>query len=128
MKVLIVEDDPIHAKILEEYLVEAGYDIVVTKNGKEGLEALEEVQTDIVLLDRMMPEMDGIQFMEKLNKHKDLRDVLVIMQTAAADVPEVIEGAQTGVYYYLTKPYTEELLLSVVRAASEKVKEIRSLS
>ena len=121
MKVLVIEDDMLVTDILKEYLEEAGYSYECAANGKEGLKKLEASgkEFDVILLDRMMPEMDGMEFMDRLESNTSLAKVPVIMQTAAGSVPEVIEGSRTGIYYYMTKPYTEELLLSVLRSAHE---------
>lgn len=121
MKVLVIDDDALVTDILKEYLEEAGYSYECASTGEEGLKKLEGAgkEFDVILLDRMMPEMDGMEFMKKLEKNSALAKVPVIMQTAAGSVPEVIEGSRTGIYYYMTKPYTEELLLSVLRSAHE---------
>jgi DNA-binding response OmpR family regulator len=121
MKILVIEDDMLVTDILKEYLEEAGYSYECASNGKEGLKKLEDAADpfDVILLDRMMPEMDGMEFMRRLDRDSTLAKVPVIMQTAAGSVPEVIEGSRTGIYYYMTKPYTEELLLSVLRSAQD---------
>lgn len=71
----------------------------------------------MVLLDRMMPNMDGMQVLEKVRTHADIRHIPIIMQTAAASKEQMLEGIAAGVYYYLTKPYDEETMLAIVSAA-----------
>jgi DNA-binding response OmpR family regulator len=119
VKILIIEDDMVVTDILKEYLEDAGYGYECAVNGREGMSKLQASggKFDIILLDRMMPEMDGMEFMRHMEKEPGYAKIPVIMQTAAGSVPEVIDGSRTGIYYYMTKPYSEELLLSVIRSA-----------
>mgnify|MGYP001164071026 CR=1 FL=1 len=125
MAILIVDDDELNRKILEEILEDASY---VTISAEDGVQAMEQMKAnaadiELVLLDRMMPNMDGMQVMEEMKKHDNLQGIPVIMQTAASAPKDVIEGAGTGVYYYLTKPYDEQIVLSIVRAALDEAKK-----
>lgn len=120
MKILIVDDDELNIKILEEILGDAEFQTVAAENGREALERLREhPDIGIILLDRMMPQMDGMQFMQEIKKHPQWAKKPVIMQTAASQPREVIEGTASGVYYYLTKPFDEQIVLSVIRAAMD---------
>lgn len=118
MKILIADDEPLNVEILEECLHKAGYRTVSTEDGNQAIEVLES-QNDIgiILLDRMMPNMDGMQVLDKIKKDERFKDIPVIMQTAAADTSQVVEGIDAGVYYYLTKPFKPHILLSLVQAA-----------
>lgn len=122
MKILVVDDDDLNIKILNEILYDAKFTTVTAEDGEQALARLQEHDDiDIILLDRMMPNMDGMAFMEELKKRPEYVGMPVIMQTAAASVQDVIEGSNSGVYYYLTKPYEENMVLSVVRAAADEV-------
>ena len=125
MKVLIVDDDPVNIDIIEEYLAESGesYETVSASNGKEALEVLKKVKVDIILLDRMMPNMNGMEFMNIVSKDAKLKNIPVVMQTAATSANEVLEGAKTGVCYYLAKPFERELLLSIIKSVTEKARQ-----
>lgn len=124
MKILIVDDDELNRKILEEILSDAGFDTVSAEDGVVALEKLEAYpDITVVLLDRMMPRMDGMEVMQRINEHPQWKHKAVIMQTAAGKPQEVIEGSSTGVYYYLTKPFNEQIVLSIVRAAIDDLKE-----
>ena len=116
IKVLVVDDDAINVELLEEHLKIEGYEPVKAYSGEEGWKILEN-RSDIslILLDRMMPGIDGITFMEMLNESK--KNIPVIMQTAAADHNSIVEGIDSGVYYYLTKPFTHDMLISIMRSA-----------
>lgn len=117
--ILAIDDTPRNLKLLESYLLDTDYTVITAASGAEGLELLKQHKDDIkvIVLDRMMPNMSGIDFMKIIKSDMELRYIPVIMQTAAAEVNQVIEGIQSGVYYYLTKPYSEELLLSIVKSA-----------
>lgn len=120
MKVLAVDDEEFNLEILERHLKKAGYDSVAMEDGEKAWEYLEKnpESVDIVLLDKMMPKMNGIELLKKIKKHPSLKDIPVILQTASVGVQEVTEGIQAGAYYYLTKPFAAEMLISIVNAAA----------
>lgn len=121
MKILIVDDDELNRKILKEILEDGEFESVEACDGLEAFDMLKkESDIGLILLDRRMPNMDGMQFMEEMRNRPEYKDIPVIMQTAANSPREVIEGSSTGVYYYLTKPYDEQIVISIVRAALEK--------
>lgn len=127
--VLIIDDEPNNIDILTMDLEEENYRILTAEDGEKGWQLLQEHADDIsvILLDRMMPNMDGMQFMEKL-KHDELASKKpVIMQTAAAEKTQVAEGINAGVYYYLTKPYDVNIMRAIVRAAIKDYEEVSQL-
>ena len=129
-KILIIDDEPNNVQLLKMDLEDEGHDIVSGCDGVDGWRVLEEHGTSIrlILLDRMMPNMDGMEFMAKIKEHDTFKAIPVIMQTAAAEKDQVAEGIRAGVYYYLTKPYDEEVLLSVVNSALENKDSYDELS
>ena len=119
MKVLTIDDEELNLEILTNYLDSAGYQPIGAPDGLQALKALEKnPDTGIIVLDRMMPNMDGMQFLQKIKTDERYKDIPVIMQTAAASAPQILEGIQAGVYYYLAKPYEREILLSIVKSAA----------
>lgn len=116
---LIVDDEPFNLDILQEHLEDEGYDIITASNGEQALDILLNGRSDIssILLDRMMPGMDGIEVLKKIKLEPKYKNIPVIMQTAAASDSNVIEGLEAGAYYYLTKPFEPELVVTVVKAA-----------
>ena len=120
--ILVVDDEPNNVTLLSLDLEDHGFDVVEACDGVEGWEKLEEYGKEIalILLDRMMPNMNGMEFMAKLKASEKFKDVPVIMQTAAASKEQVAEGIAAGVYYYMTKPYEEEVLFSVISAALQE--------
>lgn len=122
--VLIVDDEAINRLLLNEYIVDAGYDPVHAECGTEALDILykEPDRFSAVLLDRMMPDMDGLTVLKEMKTKPALRDIPVIMQTAKALKSEIQEGLESGSYYYLTKPFDRKTLLTVLKAAVEQFK------
>ncbi len=127
--VLIVDDEAINRLLLNEYLVDAGYDVVEADGGIQALEALnkEPNRFSAVLLDRMMPDMDGLTVLKQMKETVILQDIPVIMQTAKAMKSEIQEGLECGSYYYLTKPFDRKTLLTILQAAIEQFTAHQSL-
>ena len=118
IKILAVDDEEFNLDIMKRYMVRAGYEAVLAEDGLVALERLEEnPDTAVIVLDRMMPRMDGMEFLGRIKANPKYRDIPVIMQTAAAGSEQVLQGIQAGVYYYLTKPYDDVLLLAILEAA-----------
>ena len=119
--ILIVDDEPFNIEIIMEYLEGEGYDL---RSAEDGLDAWNQLQAepevfDLILLDRMMPNMDGMETLEKIKAHPVLRELPVILQTALASKQDIADGMKAGAYYYLTKPFEEEMLCSVIATAVE---------
>lgn len=119
--ILAVDDEPLNRDIIVEYLTGNGqpYTVEVAVDGVEALELLEASPSkyDVVLLDRMMPKMSGIEVLEKISLHPELKYIPVILQTAKVSKEDIEEGMRAGAYYYLTKPFTSNILHSVVKTA-----------
>lgn len=119
-RLLVVDDEPFNLEIIAEHLDGAGYELVTANDGQEAWELLQnarEDEFDALILDRMMPRMDGLTLLKLVKQEARFRQVPVIMQTAAASKEQVMEGIQNGAYYYLTKPFDGEVLATIVRAA-----------
>ena len=129
-RLLVVDDEPLNQEIIAEYLDDGPYDLETADDGSAAWSLLQERPDayDAVLLDRMMPNMDGIEVIGRMKQHPQLRVVPVIMQTAAASKDDVVTGLQAGAYYYLTKPFEEDVLRSIVDAAVEDHRRHRDLS
>ena len=117
--ILIIDDEPMNVDILEEDLQDVGYKTLSAEDGVKGLEVLKEHggEISVILLDRMMPNMNGMEVLENIKKDKGLKDIPVIMQTAASSSKDIMEGVKAGVFYYLTKPFNKEVMLSIVESA-----------
>ena len=127
--ILLVDDEPLNITILEENLESAGYTTVSVSNGMDAWQELEKshAEYDAVLLDRMMPKMDGMELLERMKSHEVINTLPVIMQTAKVAADEVLEGLKAGVHYYLTKPYSRGQLLAVVKTVVSNYQHQRKL-
>lgn len=116
--ILIVDDEDLNLEIITEYLSE-DYQTTSAEDGAIAWEILQNNpdEFDVILLDRMMPNMSGMEVLEKLQSHPTLQHCPVIFQTAKASVSDIAEGLNAGAFYYLTKPFEEDVLLSVVKTA-----------
>ena len=119
--ILVVDDEPLNLDIIEEFLTGKGLSYIV-ETASDGVVAMEKLEADpnkydVVLLDRMMPNMSGMEVLEKMSAHPELKYVPVILQTAKVSKEDILEGLKAGAYYYLTKPFTSDILHSVVKTA-----------
>ncbi len=118
--VLMVDDEALNLEILNEYFDgEAGFLLDSANSGEAAWALLQDPanQYQLILLDRMMPGMDGIGLLRKIKAEPRLAGIPVIMQTAAGLPAQIREGLEAGAYYYLTKPYRRDALLAIVHAA-----------
>lgn len=127
-KILVVDDEIFNLDILTDYLTDGGYDVIGAEDGVIALEKLEQnLNFDVIILDRMMPNMDGMEVLKRLKSDDRFSDIPVIMQTASALSEQILQGIQGGVYYYLTKPYDEAVLLSIVKSALQDAENKREM-
>lgn len=117
VKILIVEDEEKIARFIELELVHEGYEVVKTNNGRTGLEIAEESEVDLVILDIMLPELNGLEVLRRLRKTSDIP---VIMLTARDAVMDKVSGLDAGADDYITKPFAIEELLARIRTALKK--------
>ncbi len=117
IKILIVEDEEKIARFIELELVHEGYEIIKADNGRVGLEIAEKGEVDLVLLDIMIPQINGLEVLRRLRKTSDLP---VIMLTARDAVMDKVSGLDAGADDYITKPFAIEELLARIRTALKK--------
>jgi DNA-binding response OmpR family regulator len=108
--ILVVDDDPNSLDIVRTYLESRGYTVATAVDGKEALAKLEEVQPVLLLLDVMMPGMDGWEVARTVKNHPSYRNVRVIMLTARSDFTDKHEGLRAGADDYIVKPIRLEEL------------------
>lgn len=113
--ILVVDDNDDSLRIIQTVLQNNGYDVSLAKSGKEALALVENDVPQLVLLDVMMPEMSGLEVLERLRSSPQTSRVPVIMLTAKAQDEDVIGGYQRGADYYITKPFTTKQLLYGIR-------------
>ena len=127
-KLLAVDDEEFNLDIMKRHLTKAGFDVILAEDGLAALEKLEEnLDTDVIVLDRMMPRMDGMELLERVKSDPRFQDIPVVMQTAAAMTEQVLQGIKGGVHYYLTKPYKAALLVGMVKSALDDAQNKRKM-
>jgi serine phosphatase RsbU (regulator of sigma subunit) len=124
--ILIVDDEPFNIDYLEQELEDLGYETVSAANGKLALTQVAETKPDMILLDIMMPIMDGFEVLEKLNQTPAHRDIPVVVISAMTDMESIVKGIELGAEDYLPKPFDPVLLQARLRAGLEK-KRLRDI-
>lgn len=114
-KILACDDEKHIVRLVQVNLERAGYQVVTANDGKEALQKVADENPDLVVLDVMMPYMDGFEVLQNLRRNPSTRDIPVIMLTAKAQDADVFKGWQSGVDCYLTKPFNPMELLSFVK-------------
>jgi len=125
--ILVVDDNDRNRDMLSRRLKKQGYDVAVAENGREALEAVRTRPFDMVLLDIMMPEMDGYEVLQQLKADETLRHIPVIMISALDEVDSVVRCIEMGAEDYLPKPFNPTLLKARIGACLEK-KHVRDLA
>ena len=118
--VLLVDDDPVILKLLQVNFEMEGYKVLTANDGVEGLERARAERPDIVLLDIMMPRMDGLQVTKELKGNDDTKDIPIILLSAKAQAADLQAGQDTGADDYVTKPFDPLELLEKVSAILKK--------
>ena len=119
-KVLIVDDEPKNVRLLEAFLLAGGHRVIKAFNGKEALQQVKQERPDLILLDVMMPMMDGYEVLMHLKADGRWRDLSVIMISALDDIKSVARCIERGAEDYLPKPFDPVLLRARVSACLEK--------
>ena len=112
----MVDDNPTNLEVLRVRLNAQGYEVVTAVDGEDALNRVREVEPDLVLLDVMMPKLDGISVVKELKQDSTLRFTPIILVTAKADTRDVVTGLEAGGDDYLTKPFEHAALLARVRS------------
>ena len=127
-KILVVDDVPASLDILVEALDREGYNVLVASNGTTALEVAAYARPDLILLDVMMPGIDGFETCRRLQADRNLEDTPVIFLTARDDIEGIVEGFEAGGLDYITKPFKKEEVLVRVRTHLERTLLARNLA
>lgn len=117
-KILVIDDEPSITKLVSAYLKPEGYDVFVASDGNAGLKAARAFKPDLIILDVMLPGMDGIELLSRLRRESD---VYVIMLTARTEEADKIVGLSVGADDYVTKPFSPRELVARVKAALRRI-------
>jgi DNA-binding response OmpR family regulator len=120
--ILIIEDDKLIVRILETELIEEGYRVEVAFDGRNGLEKALQHSWDLILLDIILPELNGMEVLRRVKKSTPTIPVIVI--TGRSETTDIVSGLDQGAYDYITKPFELEELLARIRACLRQQKMI----
>ena len=127
MQILVVEDEVLLAKSLKEILEESEHGVSLAYDGEEGLELARNAHFDLLILDLMLPKLNGFQVARSLRKEKN--GLPILMLTAKSDILDRVEGLDSGADYYLTKPFDKRELLACINALLRRQgKEVNQIS
>ncbi|WP_160691734.1 diguanylate cyclase [Clostridium sp. C2-6-12] len=105
VKILLIDDTPVNLEIAGKILEQEGYDIYIAESGYTALSLIKYIDFDLILLDIMMPEMDGFETYKKMKEHENFNDAPVIFLTAKVDIESVVNGFELGAVDYIRKPF-----------------------
>lgn len=126
MNLLVVEDEPRMVELLRRGLGEEGHAVMSAPDGAEGLDLARTYQFDVILLDVMMPKLDGFQMMQRLRSEKIKTPVLIL--TAKDTVPDIVRGLDLGADDYMTKPFSFDELVARLRAVKRRASQLSNPS
>ncbi|MBS3806862.1 MAG: response regulator transcription factor [Bacteroidales bacterium] len=122
-RILLVDDEPDVLEFIGYNLKKSGYQVYTTQNGRDAIEKAKEVNPHLILLDVMMPEMDGIETCEEIRKNEQLHNTIIAFLTARGEDYSQIAGFEAGGDDYITKPIKPRVLSSRIKALLKRYKE-----
>jgi CheY-like chemotaxis protein len=114
-KILIVDDNKITLKLIKKYLEGNNYNVMIAVDGEECINSVNSNKPDIILLDVMMPKLDGYETIKRLKSDKETKDIPVIIVTALNDVTNQVKSIRSGADDFLSKPIEEKLLIAKIK-------------
>jgi two-component system alkaline phosphatase synthesis response regulator PhoP len=122
-KILIIEDDPDISNLIAYYMTREGYSVGVGYNGTDGLEQLKRNMPDLLILDIMLPDLDGLEICKRLRENSDASALHILMLTARGEESDKIIGLASGADDYVTKPFSPQELVARVKALLRRSKQ-----
>lgn len=122
-KILVVDDEPDIREVIEYNLKKEGYEVVTAENGIEAIEAAKKHSPNLILLDIMMPEMDGIEACRNIRLMPDFKDTFIVFLTARSEEYSEVSGFNVGADDYITKPIKPRILMSRISALLRRNKQ-----
>lgn len=119
-KILIIEDEYGIQEMLKDFLIDAGFEVIVADDGEEGLAKIYKEFPNIVLLDCQMPKMDGYEVLQKIRRNPLLINLPIIMLTVKSTESDQVKGIQLGVDDYIVKPFNKQVLLAKIKIILER--------
>ena len=118
--ILLVDDDPVNVRLVKLILSREGYQTIVASGGSEGLKMAQDERPDLVLLDLMLPEVDGFEVLRRLRSDSQTADLPVIVVSAQASLTDEHAAIEIGANAYVTKPFKRAELLPLICSLLEK--------
>lgn len=116
LKILLVEDERDLLELLKYNLDREGYEVLTAETGEDGLKLVRSASPDLILLDLMLPSMDGLEVCRSLKAKAETADIPVIMLTAKGEETDIVRGLELGADDYITKPFSPRILMARVKA------------
>ncbi len=113
--ILVVDDNPTNLDVLSEYLIDSGFTLLLKRDGEKALELVKRRKPDLILLDIVMPGIDGFETCRRLKAQEDTKHIPVIFMSALSDTVEKVKGFKAGAVDYITKPFQHEEVVSRVK-------------
>jgi DNA-binding response OmpR family regulator len=130
-RILVVDDEVRVLAVLEKRLQTAGYEVVTAAEGYDGLKKARAVKPDMIILDLIMPNLNGYQICAMLKRDGDYKHIPILMLTARSQEKDIEEGMKMGADAYLTKPYKHEVLMAyvteLIAKGEQRLKEIEEM-
>ena len=123
IKILLVDDEPDILEIVRYNLVAEGYEVFTAKNGVEGVAKAKKKEPHLIIMDVMMPEMDGIEACEAIRNHPGTENILIVFLTARSEDYSQMAGFDAGADDYITKPIKPKVLVSKVKSLLRRLKD-----
>jgi len=114
-KILVIDDAPSIIQLMEYWLKEAGYQILIAKDGLEGYESAKKNKPDLIILDVMIPKLDGFSLCRLLKSDEQCRNIPIIIVTAREQKDDKELGRQAGANIYIEKPIEQDVLLGTIK-------------
>lgn len=125
-KILVVDDEPTIVRLMEFILARQGHEMLAAVNGEEALQKIKAHEPDLVLLDIMMPRIDGYEVARLVRADPEMAHLPIIMLSAKAQEEDIRKGGEVGVNEYITKPFSPEHLVQVVADYLSRVEKRES--
>lgn len=127
-KILVVDDDPFILRLLEKFLIAENYHVLTATNGEDALSIFQEHSPSLVILDVMMPRLNGHETLKEIRRRSRSRRVPIMMLTALGEVEQKVEGFELGADDYITKPFNLEELKARIKAHIRRVLEEQAIN
>jgi DNA-binding response OmpR family regulator len=119
-KILVVDDEPNIVKLLESRLTAEGYGVITASDGQEALDKVHQENPDLIILDIMLPKIDGYKVCSILRSETKYADIPIVMLTARRDTLDIARGMELGAVSYIQKPFKSDVLLGIIQGLIKK--------